>query len=93
MTESFTELPFSSYSISFLTDDIIRLRYIEIAGQLRKIIMVVKMRGGIHSTDIREYEITPEGIVIGERVTGYNHLITGIPVLARDRNHEPRHGE
>jgi circadian clock protein KaiC len=93
MTESFTELPFSSYSISFLTDDIIRLRYIEIAGQLRKIIMVVKMRGGIHSTDIREYEITPEGIVIGERVAGYNHLITGIPVLARDRNHEPRHGE
>jgi circadian clock protein KaiC len=84
MTESFTELPFSSYSISFLTDDIIRLRYIEIDGQLRKIIMVVKMRGGVHSTDIREYEITAKGIVIGERITGYNHLITGIPVRSDD---------
>ncbi len=36
MEESFTELLFSTYSISFLTDDIIRLRYVEIDGQLRK---------------------------------------------------------
>ena len=79
MVESFTELPFSSYSISFLTDDIIRLRYIEIEGQLRKILMVVKMRGGVHSKDIREYEITTEGVVIGEHLMGYDHLITGIP--------------
>jgi circadian clock protein KaiC len=79
MVESFTELPFSSYSISFLTDDIIRLRYVEIGGQLRKIMMVVKMRGGVHSKDIREYEITSEGVVIGERLTGYDHLITGLP--------------
>ena len=28
MNESFTEFPFSTYSISFLTDDIIRLRYV-----------------------------------------------------------------
>jgi circadian clock protein KaiC len=84
MVESFTELPFSSYSISFLTDDIIRLRYIEIEGQLRKIMMVVKMRGGVHSKDIREYEITTKGVVIGERLTGYDHLITGIPKRADD---------
>jgi len=79
MEESFTELPFSTYSISFLTDDIIRLRYVEMEGQLRKILMVLKMRGGAHSKDIREYEITSKGIVIGERPTGYEYLITGIP--------------
>jgi circadian clock protein KaiC len=33
--ESFTELAFSTYSISFLCDDIIRFRYVEIEGQLR----------------------------------------------------------
>jgi circadian clock protein KaiC len=81
MEESFTELLFSTYSISFLTDDIIRLRYVEIEGQLRKVLMVVKMRRGAHSNDIREYEITSEGVVVGERVTGYDHLITGIPRL------------
>lgn len=79
MEESFTELLFSQYSISFLTDDIIRLRYVEIEGQLRKILMVLKMRGGAHSIDIREYQITADGVVIGERLTGYDRLITGLP--------------
>lgn len=82
MEESFTELLFSSYSISFLTDDIIRLRYVEIEGQLRKILMVLKMRGGAHSNDIREYEITSDGVILGERLTDYDHLITGIPERA-----------
>ena len=62
VVESFTELALSPYSISFLSDDIIRLRYVEIDGQLRKVLMVVKMRGGDHSKDIREYEITSEGL-------------------------------
>lgn len=78
--ESFTEFPFSTYSISFLTDDIIRLRYVSIEGQLRKIMVVIKMRGGDHSKDVREYEITSEGgIVIGGRLNDYQRLITGIP--------------
>jgi circadian clock protein KaiC len=80
MEESFTELLFSTYSISFLTDDIIRLRYVEIDGQLRKLMMVVKMRGGAHSRDIHEYEITSEGVVIGNRLADYDRLITGIPL-------------
>jgi circadian clock protein KaiC len=82
MVESFTELPFSSYSISFLTDDIIRLRYIEVEGHLRKILMVVKMRGGGHSKEIREYEITTDGVVLGEPLSGYDQLITGLPKRA-----------
>jgi circadian clock protein KaiC len=78
--ESFTEFPFSTYSISFLTDDIIRLRYVSIDGQLRKIMVVIKMRGGNHAKDIREYEITDQGVVIlGDRLANYQHLITGIP--------------
>ena len=80
VNESFIEFPFSTYSISFLTDDIIRLRYVCIDGQLRKIMVVIKMRGGNHSKDIREYEITSKGVVImGDRLTDYQGLITGIP--------------
>ncbi|MEO8131845.1 MAG: ATPase domain-containing protein [Bryobacteraceae bacterium] len=80
MEESFTQLLFSTYSISFLTDDILRLRYVEIGGELRKIMMVVKMRGGNHSKEIREYDITSQGLVVGERLAGFEHLITGIPM-------------
>jgi circadian clock protein KaiC len=78
--ESFTEFPFSTYSISFLTDDIIRLRYASIEGRLRKIMVVIKMRGGNHSKDICEYEITSGGgIIVGECLKDYQRLITGIP--------------
>ena len=80
-SESFTEFPFSTYSISFLTDDIIRLRYVSIDGQLRKIMVVIKMRGGNHAKDIREYEITSKGVVIlGKRLTNFQGLISGVPV-------------
>jgi circadian clock protein KaiC len=80
MEESFTGFPFSTYSISFLTDDIIRLRYVEIDGELRRIILIVKMRGGNHSKDIREYQITSGGVVIiGPRLTGFRGLTTGNP--------------
>jgi circadian clock protein KaiC len=43
--------------------------------------VVIKMRGGNHAKDIREYEITSEGVVIlGKRLTNYQGLISGIPV-------------
>ena len=78
--DKFTEMSLSHYTISFLTDDIIRLRYVEIDGQLRKVMVVIKMRGGNHSKDIREYVITDKGVVvIHPRSTEYYGLSTGIP--------------
>ena len=78
--DTFTALPFSHYAISFLTDDIIRMRYVEIDGQLRKVLVVIKMRGGNHSKDIREYVITDKGLVIiHPRQTDYVRLSTGLP--------------
>jgi circadian clock protein KaiC len=78
--DTFTAMSLSHYTISFLTDDIIRLRYVEIDGQLRKVIVVVKMRGCNHSKDIREYIINDKGVaVIGPRQTDYARLTTGIP--------------
>src|SRR5678809_1507461 len=78
--DKFTEMSFSHYTISFLTDDIIRLRYVEIDGQLRKVIVVIKMRGGNHHKDIREYVITDKGVVIiHPRQTDYTGLTSGLP--------------
>jgi circadian clock protein KaiC len=78
--DTFTALQFSHYAISFLTDDIIRMRYVEIDGQLRKVIVVIKMRGGNHSKDVREYVITDKGVVIiHPRKTDFAALTTGIP--------------
>jgi circadian clock protein KaiC len=84
--DTFTALPFSHYAISFLTDDIIRMRYVEIDGQLRKVMVVIKMRGGNHSKDIREYVITDKGVVIIlPRQTDYTGLTTGVPARVGQR--------
>jgi circadian clock protein KaiC len=77
--ESLDTLDFSQYAISFLTDDIIRLRFIELDGQLQKIVFVVKMRGKDHSKDIHQYQITSKGITLGPRLLGYRGLIAGAP--------------
>ena len=78
--DSFSSLQFSHYTVSFLTDDIIRLRYVEIDGQLRKVMVVIKMRGGNHSKDIREYIISDTGVVvIHPRSTDYEALSSGLP--------------
>jgi KaiC/GvpD/RAD55 family RecA-like ATPase len=69
------------------------MRYVEIDGQLRKVMVVIKMRGGNHSKDIREYVITDKGVVvIHPRRTDYDGLTTGIPsepARARRRRTKP----
>ncbi len=42
-------LQLTGYQVSFLTDDILSQRYVEIEGELRKALVVVKMRGSSHS--------------------------------------------
>jgi circadian clock protein KaiC len=93
LDESFTEFRFSHYMVSFLADDILRLRYVDIDGVLRRILAVVKMRDSQHSKDIREFEITGKGVgLTGRRLNEYRALITGIPAYWKtplDRSKEP----
>jgi circadian clock protein KaiC len=77
--ENFTSMGLSNFTVSFLADDIVRLRYVSINGQLRKMLLVVKMRRSQHSIDMREYQVTPKGMVLGEPLRGYRALTSGIP--------------
>jgi circadian clock protein KaiC len=77
--ENFTSMGLSNFTISFLADDIVRLRYASINGQLRKIMMVVKMRRSQHSIDMCAYEVTAKGLAIGAPLRGYRALTSGIP--------------
>ena len=80
LDESFTEYRLSNYMVSFLADDIVRLRYVDIDGELRRILTIVKMRDSGHSKEIREYEITRHGVALTDtRLNEYRALITGIP--------------
>jgi circadian clock protein KaiC len=77
--ENFTSMGLSNYAVSFLDDDIVRLRYVSINGQLRKMLIVVKMRRSQHSIDMYGYEITSKGFVLGKTLRGYRSLTSGIP--------------
>lgn len=79
------ELRFTPNVISFLADDLISLRYVEVERELKKVAIVVKMRGSQHSKAYREYEITDRGFVVGGDLDGYTGRISGAPVLARQK--------
>ena len=81
LEDSYMDLRFSPHGTAFLTDAIIMQRYIELKGQLQRIMAVVKVRGSAHSKDLRTFEITEHGIVMGETLGGYEGLLTGSPEL------------
>ncbi len=75
------DMGFTTEKVSFITDDIIVQRFVEIAGELRRVLAVVKMRGSEHSHEFRTFEVTAKGAVIGEPLKGYHGIITGVPDL------------
>lgn len=72
-------LQLTGYQVSFLTDDIISQRYVEIEGELRKVLVVVKMRGSRHSRDFRAYDITETGVQLRESLRDFDQILTGMP--------------
>lgn len=86
LADSYVDLRFSPHDIAFLTDAVIIQRYVEIHGQLRRVLAVAKVRASPHSNELREYEIASDGrLVVGGRLPDYVGLLTGAPVLSGER--------
>jgi circadian clock protein KaiC len=79
LVDSYTELRLSPHGISFLTDGIVLQRYVELDGELRKVLVVAKMRGFDHSKQLRLYDIDDEGIQIGEPLADQQGILVGRP--------------
>lgn len=65
--------------ISTLTDSIILLRYVESGGRMRRGLTVIKMRGADHAKEIFEYQVTGNGLELGEPFSGIESIMTGSP--------------
>jgi len=63
--------------ISTITDSIILLLYIEIFGEMRRSITVLKMRGSTHDKGIREFKIDGKGMHIGAPFRNIMGILTG----------------
>jgi circadian clock protein KaiC len=65
--------------VSYLGDNILFLRYVEMHGELRRVVGVLKKRTSDFEKLLRELRITPDGLVVGEPLTGFRGILTGIP--------------
>jgi circadian clock protein KaiC len=58
----------AEYGISHLSDNVVLLQYRRLDSRLGRTVTILKSRGSAHEPDIREYDITPGGIVLGDPV-------------------------
>lgn len=65
--------------ISTITDSIILLRYVEVFGEMRRGMTVLKMRGSMHDKDIREFTIDGKGMHIGRPFREVSGILEGRP--------------
>ena len=65
--------------LSYLADNLIFLRYLELDGQLRKAIGVLKKRVSDFERTLREFKITKYGIKVGEPLTQLRGILSGVP--------------
>jgi len=63
--------------ISTITDSIIIIRYVEIYGEMRRGLTVLKMRGSMHDKDIREFYIDGQGMHIGKAFRNLTGILSG----------------
>jgi circadian clock protein KaiC len=66
--------------ISTLTDSIILLRYVEMFGEMKRGITVLKMRGSVHDKRIREFTIDQKGMHLGRPFRNVTGILAGAPV-------------
>ncbi len=66
--------------ISTLTDSIILLRYVEMFGEMKRGLTVLKMRGSAHDKAIREFTIDKGGMRMGRAFRNVTGILAGAPV-------------
>jgi len=71
--------------MSYLSDNVLVLRFFEAEGRLRKAISVVKKRSGPHRDTIHELKFSADGIHIGDPLTDFRGVMNGVPTLANAR--------
>jgi circadian clock protein KaiC len=71
----------SVVDLSYLADNVVLLRYFEASGEVRKAISIVKKRGGEHERTIRELVFSDSRLSVGEPLTGFRGVLSGIPTF------------
>lgn len=79
LEDRYTDLRFSTYGNAFLADAIVMLRYVEIQGQFKRVLSVVKVRASGHSKDLRFYDIVEGKFEIENDMVPFSSVLAGRP--------------
>lgn len=71
----------SNVDASYIADSVVLIRRFEAIGAVRLAVSVIKTRTGDHEKNIRELQITSHGIVVGQPLTNFQGVLTGVPTL------------
>jgi circadian clock protein KaiC len=70
--------------MSYLSDAILLFRFFEAHGSLRKAVSMVKSRTNLHEQSIREFRLSSAGIEIGQALTDFDGVLSGVTVYRGD---------
>jgi circadian clock protein KaiC len=76
----------SPIDLSYLADNVMLFRYFEAAGRVRKALSVVKKRTGPHEDSIRELLMSRGQMSVGEPLSGFHGVLTGVPAYMGDES-------
>jgi circadian clock protein KaiC len=71
----------TSKNISYIADNLVFLRYLEVEGEIDKALGVLKKRFGAFEQSLRELEIDGDGLHVGDTLADYRGLLSGTPTL------------
>jgi circadian clock protein KaiC len=81
----------SGVHLSTITDTIVLLRFVEIQSELRRAMLILKVRGSDHDKGLREYVITPAGVEVTTKFSGYEGLLAGATRKVSQSSEEQLH--
>jgi circadian clock protein KaiC len=70
--------------VSYIADNIVFLRYLEVGGELRKAIGVLKKRTSDYERTLRAFEITEYGLSVGAPLRSLRGILGGTPEILDD---------
>lgn len=74
-----------AHGLSYVADNVVLLRYTELASEIHRALVVVKMRDSNHVKSLVEFEIDPHGANVIGKFAGVSGVLSGSPTPTEER--------
>jgi circadian clock protein KaiC len=71
--------------LTYVSDTVLLLRFFESQGRIRRAVSVIKKRTGAHEDSIRELRIDSGGLRVGDPLTNFRGVLSGVPIYEGER--------